>query len=127
MMLEQRDRRRTRRAAFTLLEVLIVVAILIVLAGVGGIAMMKYLDDSKKSAAKLQIATLEKAAKAYEIKNGGPPASLDTLLQPDADGSAPSIERAEALVDPWGNHYQYDPTTGRIWATAKDGTVVANK
>ena len=43
--------RASRRAAFTLLEVLVVVAILVILAGVGVAATTRYLEDARKSKA----------------------------------------------------------------------------
>ena len=42
--------RRVPRAAFTLLEVLIVVAIIVVLAGVSSIYVFRYLEDAKEGA-----------------------------------------------------------------------------
>ena len=48
-----RRNRVTRRAAFTLLEVLVVVAILVILAGVGVVATTRYLEDARKSRAQL--------------------------------------------------------------------------
>ena len=51
MMLRQSDRKRTRRNAFTLMEVLVVVAIIVVLTGIG-IGVFAYLDSSKEKIAK---------------------------------------------------------------------------
>ena len=47
-----RDRLPGRRAAFTLLEVLVVVAIIVVLAGVGGYFLLQRYEDAKASTAK---------------------------------------------------------------------------
>jgi general secretion pathway protein G len=128
-----RSNRAARRAAFTLVEVLIVVAILVVLAGVGGITYMKYLEDSRKDRAKIDIKSLSTAVEAFQIKHGSPPDSLATLTQPDADGSRPAISNAEILRDPWGNAYQYDPAGGRnngakpdVWTQSPDGIVIGN-
>jgi len=127
MVLVKRERHDGRRAAFTLLEVLIVVAILVILAGVGGVTMLKYLDDARKDKARIDVKTLSDVVKTYEVKHDGPPANLQALTQPDTDGSKPYLESAEALRDPWGGEYQFDPGTGRVWTTAKDGTVISSK
>jgi hypothetical protein len=55
------------------------------------------------------------------------------LAQPDADGSRPAINSADALIDPWGRPYNYDPNGPRnngnkpdIWAVAPDGALIGN-
>ena len=53
MMLATARNRATRRAAFTLLEILVVVAIVVILAGVGVVATTTYLENAKKSKAQL--------------------------------------------------------------------------
>jgi general secretion pathway protein G len=123
--------RASARAAFTLLEVLIVVAILVVLAGVGGVTYMSYLESAKEDSAKAQIKNIETAVEAYRIKFGDLP-SLAALTQQLPDGGVPPLE-PDALRDPWGREYQYDPSGqhsgGRrpdIWTTAPNGKVIGN-
>lgn len=113
------------RSAFTLLEVLVVVAILVVLASVASIYVFRYLEDSKKDKAKLDIMALDKAVKTYQIRNDNvPPEDLSQVLQ--------FIENADQskLIDPWGKPYQYsyDEQSGiaLIQTTAPDGTPITN-
>jgi general secretion pathway protein G len=100
-----------RRAAFTLLEVLVVVAILVILAAVAGVYVFGYLEDAKIDTARSQCALFETQCKAYMAKNGGiPPQSLMELVQP-SDGRQPLIEGGmAALNDPWqqGGQYQME-------------------
>lgn len=113
------------RAGFTLLEVLVVVAILVVMAGTGGVIYMRYLDDAKKDRARMDVRTLAGAVEAYMIRYGEYPASLAALTQPTPDGGRPSLE-VGALLDPWNRQYQYaapgqhgdHPLTGKpdIWS-----------
>ena len=49
---QRAENRAVRRAAFTLLEVLIVVAILVILASAASIALFRYLEDAKVGRAK---------------------------------------------------------------------------
>jgi general secretion pathway protein G len=113
--------RLARRAAFTLMEMLVVVAIIVVLAGVGGSVLLGQLEKSKVDAARLQADVIGKAVQAYAIHHSGPPAQLSDLLTKDADGNGPYIERQDALLDPWGRPYQYDPNGAN---NARVGAVV---
>jgi general secretion pathway protein G len=113
MKLQQRIRNR-RREAFTLMEVLVVVAILVVLAGIG-IVVFRYLSESKEKIAKMGIKNLEVAVTAYKLSHGDFPESLELLIQP-GEGKA-AYTTPEKLIDPWERPYQYDlnqrnPRTG---------------
>lgn len=101
---------RSRRNAFTLLEVLVVVAILVVLASVASIYLFRYLEDAKADATKLKMQQLERACKAYATKNDGVfPASLQELIAP-ADGSDPYLEGGiTAILDGWQQPINYNP------------------
>lgn len=113
MMLLQKPLRQTsRRAAFTLMEMLVVVAIIVVLAGLGGYYLLGQLNQSRDSAAKAQMQVLTKAVKTYMIDhNGMPPPSLQQLLVgPDELGKGPYLESADALKTPFGTDYVYDPS-----------------
>jgi len=46
---------RSNRSAFTLLEVLVVVAIIVMLAGVGGYLVVQRYEESKVSRAKMDV------------------------------------------------------------------------
>ncbi len=103
MILKVSDRRRIdrRRSAFTLLEVLVVVAILVVLASVSSIYVFKYLEDAKIDKSRLQAKTIEKAAKSYILRNQGSTdgLSLQALVAPPK----PYLEGGnEAITTPWG-------------------------
>src|SRR5262245_47302608 len=94
------------RSAFTLLEVLIVVAILVVLAGVSSIYVFRYLEEAKVDRCRADVQTIAKAAMAYQIKHGTLPESILLLIQPP-DGVLPYLEGGvDAIKDPWGQQYQ---------------------
>ena len=101
------DRRsqRGRRDGFTLLEVLVVVAILVVLASVASIYVFRYLDDAKKDQAKLKARAIEKAVKAYIIKYDNVPQNTQALINP-GQGEKPFLEGGmDAVRTPWGGEY----------------------
>jgi general secretion pathway protein G len=97
-----------RRDAFTLLEVLVVVAILVVLASVAGIYIFRYLEDSKADATVLKMQQLERACKNFAAKNDGNfPPDLVSLIQP-ADQTDPFIEGGQdAITSAWGTPIAY--------------------
>lgn len=96
------------RAAFTLMEVLVVVAILVVLAGVGGVIYLRVQEDSYRDLARLRAKDIETAVRAYmRSHQDTPPGSLQELAAP-SDGGRPYIQM-DQLVDPWGMPYNYRP------------------
>lgn len=110
-MMQRPEARRTPRAAFTLMEMLVVVAILVVLAGAAVPIYLNYLDNAKRDRAKVDVQTLQQAVEAYKTEHGSYPQNLQALTMADnATGSFATLE-TKALIDPWGNQFHYDPNT----------------
>jgi general secretion pathway protein G len=106
MILQQRASQRTRRPGFTLMEVMVVVAILVVLAGVSSIAVFSYLDKAKVKRARVDVETIAQACQMYKLDHGEYPPDLNSLIT----GTKPLLQDgARAITDPWGKQYQYDP------------------
>ena len=130
-----RRNRVSRRAAFTLLEVLVVVAILVILAGVGVVATTRYLDDARKSKAQLGCKGLAAAVEAYYTnpQSGNQyPQQLAELLTPPFGGTSFLRNGEEDLVDPWGKQYQFQFIQGQdgaemplVYTIAPDGTPIS--
>jgi len=102
-------RSAAKRAAFTLMEVLVVAAILVILASVASVGVLRYLDDAKQQTAYMGVMNLEKAAAAFKISHGDWPTSLTELTVPE-EGKAAPIDLND-LRDPWGQEYIYDLST----------------
>jgi len=132
-MLVRREAQAAARAGFTLMEMMIVVAIIVVLAGVGGVIYTKAMDDAKRGAAKVQAKTLAEAAMQYNLRYGEYPPNLETLAQQTADGGRPYLE-PQALIDPWQRPYQYQVPGSHhassgypdVWATGPTGEQIGN-
>ncbi len=100
---------RTNRPGFTLMEVLVVVAILVVVAGVGGIAYFGYLEKANEDAARLGIKNVETAVMAWKYDHGEFPQQLTDLTVP-VEGRHAALD-ADKINDPWKRPYHYEPQT----------------
>jgi general secretion pathway protein G len=125
------NRRFRRRNAFTLMEILLVLAILVVLGSMVGVGYVRIQQNAMKNSAKTQVSLLEQAVKTYMLDVGSPPSSLEGLLSapPDlanpAKWAGPYLDKQQLPVDPWNQPYQYeivDPTLAsfRIWSNGPD-------
>jgi general secretion pathway protein G len=102
----QTRKRPGRRAAFTLMEVLIVVAIIVVLASLATVA-FRALSDSKEDITRVKMKTVERALVQYKTKHGSYPQTLQLLANP-LDNHAAYLEAAD-LLDAWGNPFSFNP------------------
>jgi len=102
-------RRLARQRGMTLLEIMIVIAILGLLASVIVVAVMNQFDNAKIGTAKLKLSELEKALQLYSVQVGEYPSQsegLRSLLSPP-DGSKPFLKEKNVPKDPWGAEYLY--------------------
>ncbi len=104
----QRRREALARTAFTLMEMMVVVAIIVVLVGASVPIYLNYAEQSKISRVKLDTKSIQTAVQAYNLAHGDYPPSLQTLTQPDSEtGKAVFLD--DNLKDPWGQYYVYNP------------------
>ncbi|MFO0938717.1 MAG: type II secretion system protein [Gemmataceae bacterium] len=101
---------RSRRSAFTLVEVLVVMAIIVILASVATVGVMRYLDNAKENVDESRMRNLITAYKSYNLKTGGDswPSDPSIIVNPD-DGGRPYLDGGiEAITNPWGIRYSVD-------------------
>lgn len=102
---------------FTLIEVMVVVAILALLAALVGPKILGRSDDARVADARLQIKNIETALKLYRLDNSVYPTTeqgLAALVAKPTVGAIPKSYRQEGYLDartvpkdPWGNEYLY--------------------
>lgn len=105
-------RRAASRAGFTLLELLLVLAILVVLGGIVLVNFGGAQADANVNATLTQLNSLKQAVQMYQIRMTSLPQSLDELKDGPSDSSkkarwtGPLIDRIPD--DAWGNAIKYE-------------------
>jgi general secretion pathway protein G len=98
---------------FTLLELLVVLGIIAMLAGIVGPQVMKHMGESKIKAAKVQIEDLSAALDMYKLDLGKYPSTdqgLKALIEsPDSSKrwNGPYLRKTKIPLDPWQQEYHY--------------------
>ena len=98
---------------YTLIEILVVLAIVALVMGLVGPRVITYLSDSKTKAAKIQISNLATALDLYYLDTGIYPdsaAGLQALVQKPESASSwngPYLQTGAVPNDPWGKPYLY--------------------
>lgn len=98
---------RTAKAAFTLMEMMLVLAIIALLIAIGAVTLGEVDENAKFTAAEAQISTLRTAVVQYKTMNRTLPPSLDALVNPPGNARKRKLVKEEAIIDPWNNKYLY--------------------
>ncbi len=93
-----------RPAAFTIMEMLIVMALLMTLAAIAMPLYANYIEEARVTRVMMELGSIETIIERFERNNGDLPMSLDAL-----EDKIPN--------DPWGSPYQYLKIRGE----GKDG------
>ena len=110
---KQQMRSRNYLYGFTLVELLVVLAILGMILGLVGPRVMKHLGGAKSDTAKLQIEDFGGALDLFYLANDRYPLSqegLEALAQKPAgldNWNGPYLKKKKIPMDPWGNAYHY--------------------
>ncbi len=109
----------------TLIENLIVVALVFVLIGIFGARMGVYVQEARESALNNQLTNIKNSLELYKALKGGYPSDLRQLNKPLISLNEDSFYGRKFLehqtldtegypIDPFGNRYIYDNETGKV-------------
>ncbi len=112
------DRKRNRAQSrgrpgpggFTLLELLVVLAILGLIAAFATPRALKWLSGAKSDSARIQIENLSTAIDLYRLEVGSYPPTLDGLVTRPAGverWNGPYLKKGVVPEDPWGRQFVY--------------------
>ena len=100
----------TMKSGFTLVELLVVVAILGILGAVAVTNVTGHIESTRKTAAKTAVDNIKGAVTTWMLskKKSTPPSDLKVLVDTTGDDE-PALDGGEgALVDPWDNDYRIE-------------------
>ncbi|MBN2256169.1 MAG: type II secretion system major pseudopilin GspG [Deltaproteobacteria bacterium] len=110
-------KKKRNNRGFTLIELMVVIVILGILAGLIVPRIMSRPEEAKQAKARIQIESLETALKLYKLDNGNYPTTeqgLEALVEAPTVGTLAKkwreggyLEKGKVPKDPWGNDYVY--------------------
>ena len=103
-----RFRHPRRRAAFTLVELMVVIVLIGLLAGAVAVGTRQYIISGKRAVAKLEISRICQALDTFYTAYDRFPTNdegIEVLAQPDDKFAAALL--SEVPKDPWGRPYEY--------------------
>lgn len=102
---------------FTLIELMVVIVILGILAGLIIPRIMGRPEEARRMKARVQIESIETALKLYKLDNGSYPSTeqgLQALVEAPSVGQLPKawrdggyLEKGRVPKDPWDNEFVY--------------------
>jgi len=100
-------------SGYTLMELLVVLAILGLLTAIATPMVLRYLDSAKLSTAKTEMANLEAGLDLFKYDVGRYPTTqegLQALITVSAGAenwNGPYIKKSTGVTDPWGHSYNF--------------------
>lgn len=129
---DKKEKNHARRKAFradgfTFIEILVVLIILALIAGVVGTNLLGEAESAKADSSRIQIRSLEAAFNLYRLHNGRYPSTdqgLEALISVPEVGRIPKnwqgpyINSAKVPLDGWQNPFKYESDGRSITITS---------
>ena len=133
-MYHKKSRTRPYEKGFTLIEILVVMVIIGMIAGVVGLRINSSIKKARVNATKAQISALEQGVSQFNLECGFYPEDLESLIRPPSSGRQCKgfppegfLSKKEIPKDPWQKDYSYSkPGTHNtdsydLWSSGPDG------
>lgn len=111
---EENEMAVAMRAGFTLIEILVAVAIIGILGAVAVVNVTSNIESAKITAAQESVNNLKNAVTTYYLKNKKYPTDLKDLIKEDSNGESVLEGGEGALEDPWGSEFKYERKGSKI-------------
>lgn len=128
--MKKREKREIKTLGFTLTEMVVVIAIIIIILGIAVPGSIAIMNNAKKAEATAEIKSFKAAITAFELDMGKTPQTLDELVKnPGVERwQGPYLEDTTVVPkDPWKNSYifmnpgTHGPGTYEIISYGADG------
>jgi general secretion pathway protein G len=123
-MIVRQTSRTLPRSGFTLMEMLVVVAIIVALAGIGGYFLLGTLQTSQEDIARLKARKLAEACEQFYLRTKQYPQDWDNLYQINP----PILKEKNGHLDPWGQEYKKEmsPAGVVVYTMGPNGVISSN-
>lgn len=131
VLLKPFDKEARRQAGMTIIEILIVIALIGTIMTIVMTNVLQKSDEAKVDLARIAAGQLENALRLYKLNNNRYPSTeegLQALLTapPSAKNWRGPYTEADKLKDPWDNDFSYESTGAKsfkITSPGQDGTL----